>query len=254
MVVRDRSFSRGSPVCDYWLSRCEGFVVRSGGRTLGTVEAVAASDPLGRADELLIRRRRGRVIVPADHVLAVVPGRKELLARRKAGRLRPRLKAGYAAAKPVLVAAALLAWALTLRLARDVVSLVRVTSDEVRGYKRKRDLERDQQTEQRQQHGQGPSNRLLGVGRRWRRESPRPHFEQSMAELARRLRRLDQLPGRLPRGRNPWRSTVDRAPHDMRRPELEDSRTAANGYVFALGHDRLDIGREHQPPATVDQP
>src|SRR5947207_14117348 len=130
MVVRERSFSRGSPVCDYWLSRCEGFVVRAGGRTVGVVEAVAASDPLGRADELLVRRRRSRVVVPADHVVAVVPGRKELLARRKAGRLRPRLKAGYAAAKPVLVAAALLAWALTLRLARDVVTLVRVTSDE----------------------------------------------------------------------------------------------------------------------------
>jgi hypothetical protein len=125
MVVRDRSFSRGTPVCDYWLSRCEGFVVRAGGRTLGVVETVAASDTLGRAEELLVRRRRRGVVVPAEQVLAVVPGRREVLARRKTGRLR----AGYVAARPVAAAgarlAALLVRSLTLRLAYESVALVR---------------------------------------------------------------------------------------------------------------------------------
>jgi putative intracellular protease/amidase len=135
MVVRDRSFSRGSPVCDYWLSRCEGFVVRAGGRTVGIVEAVEATDPLGRAEELLVRRRRSRVLVPAEQVLAVVPGRKELLARRRSRPLGPRLRAAYAAAKPVVVAlagaVALFARALAVRLVRDAVALVRGAGDEI---------------------------------------------------------------------------------------------------------------------------
>jgi hypothetical protein len=132
MVVRDRSFSRDSPVCDYWLSRCEGFVVRAGGRTLGVVEAVAASDPLGRPEELLVRRRRRGVVVSAERVLAVVPGRREILARRKSGRLR----AGCAAAAPVAAAVArtsgLLARALALRLAYEGIALARRAADERR--------------------------------------------------------------------------------------------------------------------------
>lgn len=254
MVVRDRSFSRESPVCDYWLSRCEGFVVRAGGRTVGVVETVAASDSLGRAEELLVRRRRRGVVISAEQVLAVVPGRREVLARRKAGRLRPWVRTAYATVKPLAAAVARLAWALALRLVRDGVVLVRAAGDQIRDYKRQRDLERDQQAEQRQQNDQSFSERLLDAGRRWRGEAPRPHLEQGMAELARRLRRLDQLSRRLPRGRNPRRSTADRAPHDVRRAELEDARAAANGYVFALGHDRLDVGREHQRAAAVDQP
>jgi hypothetical protein len=169
MVVRDRSFSRGSPVCDYWLSRCEGFVVRAGGRTVGVVETVAASDSLGRAEELLVRRRRRGVVVSADQVLAVVPGRREVLARRKSSRLR----AGYAIARPVAAAAAraagLLARALALRLASEGIALARRAGEE------------------------------------------RRRIEE--------LRRLIAL--------------------DLRRPRLDDTGGAANSYVFALGHDKV---------------
>jgi len=140
MVVRDRSFSRESPVCDYWLSRCEGFHVRAGGRTVGVVETVAASDSLGHAEELLVRRRRRGVVISVDQVLAVVPGRREVLARRRPGRLR----AGYAAARPVAAAgarrAALLTRALALRLVGDGIALARRTSEQRRRVEQLRDL------------------------------------------------------------------------------------------------------------------
>lgn len=83
MLAPDRSFPNGSPVCDYWLSRCEGFTVRAGHRTLGVVEAVAHDGYAGRANRLVLRKRhRGTRPLPADDVLAVVPARRELLARR----------------------------------------------------------------------------------------------------------------------------------------------------------------------------
>jgi hypothetical protein len=141
MVVRDRSFSRGNPVCDYWLTRCEGFVVRAGGRILGVVEAVEGTDPTGRAEELVVRRRRRAIAIPADDVLAVVPGRRELLTRRRhrAVRLprvrlpdlRPLLRAAYATAKPLLEIVArtvsALAWTLVLRLASAARAVARHT-------------------------------------------------------------------------------------------------------------------------------
>ncbi len=83
MLAPDRSFPNGSPVCDYWLSRCEGFTVRAGHRTLGVVEAVAHERSAGRADMIVLRRpHRRRRALDADEVLAVVPARKMLLARR----------------------------------------------------------------------------------------------------------------------------------------------------------------------------
>jgi len=83
MLAPDRSFPNGSPVCDYWLSRCEGFTVRAGHRTLGVVEAVGHDRPAGRADRLVLRKGHGRTRpLPADDVLAVVPARRVLLARR----------------------------------------------------------------------------------------------------------------------------------------------------------------------------
>lgn len=82
MVARDRSFPNGSPVCDYWLSRCEGFTVRAGSRNLGVVERLAFASG-GRVQSLVLRRRRrGRRPLEAEQVLAVVPARQLLLARR----------------------------------------------------------------------------------------------------------------------------------------------------------------------------
>ena len=41
IVDSDRTFPSESPVCAYWLTRCEGFTVRSESRVLGVVESVA---------------------------------------------------------------------------------------------------------------------------------------------------------------------------------------------------------------------
>lgn len=83
MLALDHSFPRDSPVCDYWLARCEGFTVRSGHRTLGVVEAVLAHTDAARTETIVLRKRhRRRALAPAD-VLAVVPARKILLTRRR---------------------------------------------------------------------------------------------------------------------------------------------------------------------------
>ena len=82
MVALDRSFPNGSPVCDYWLSRCEGFTVRAGHRTLGVVEHVGRELRGARTESIVLRKRTRRRVVPAHDILAVVPARKVVLARR----------------------------------------------------------------------------------------------------------------------------------------------------------------------------
>ncbi|HEY2542053.1 MAG TPA: hypothetical protein VGH92_03275 [Gaiellaceae bacterium] len=158
MIAPDRSFPNGSPVCDYWLSRCEGFVVRAGHRTLGVVETVGRQPGLGRADTIVLRRQRRRMrSIPAEDVLAVVPARKILLARRhhQAG---PALRHGYETAAPVVVdvahrtAAAIMAmtrW-LVSTLRREVPRLVRFLLAEIH--------------DRNQHHGAEP-----GIGRAHRR-------------------------------------------------------------------------------------
>lgn len=110
MIAPDRSFPNGSPVCDYWLSRCEGFVARAGHRTLGTVETVAHDG--SHAGAIVLRKgRRRRHTLPTGDVLAVVPARRVLLMRRHqyAG---PALRSAYLTAKPLALAAiaTLAAW------------------------------------------------------------------------------------------------------------------------------------------------
>ncbi|HKT45454.1 MAG TPA: hypothetical protein VJQ85_11680 [Gaiellaceae bacterium] len=126
MSAPDRSFPNGSPVCDYWLTRCEGFVVRAGHRTLGVVEAVAHDG--SHAHAVVLRKgRRRRHTLPTGDVLAIVPARRVLLMRRHqhAG---PALRRAYATVRPLAlaVAATLVAssrWAVaTLR--REVPRLV----------------------------------------------------------------------------------------------------------------------------------
>ncbi|MGH3000315.1 MAG: hypothetical protein ACRDNM_13550 [Gaiellaceae bacterium] len=109
MIAPDRSFPNGSPVCDYWLARCEGFTVRAGHRTLGVVETVAHDGTY--ADSIVLRKgRRRRRTLPTGDVLAVVPARRVLLMRRHQHAV-PAMKRGYATAKPLAfaVAAALVA-------------------------------------------------------------------------------------------------------------------------------------------------
>ena len=118
-MAHDRSFPNGSPVCEYWLSRCEGFTVRAGHRILGVVDEVEHYANGGHADKLVLRRprRRQRTLTTGD-VLAVVPARKLLLARRqqRATPGRDRVERGIETATPVVVAYAKGVWGLTLRL------------------------------------------------------------------------------------------------------------------------------------------
>jgi hypothetical protein len=127
MIAPDRSFPNGSPVCEYWLSRCEGFTVRAGHRILGVVENVGHFAGGGRADTLVLHKshRRARTLA-TDDVIAVVPARKVLLARRHqhAKPALDRARRGVETATPVVVAHARTAvaamWALALRVARTL--------------------------------------------------------------------------------------------------------------------------------------
>ena len=73
---RGRAFGRGSPVCDYWLERCQGFeAVGSDGRRLGRVRRFET--PHGDAF-LRLGRLRSRV-VPVSAVEVVWPAASLLL-------------------------------------------------------------------------------------------------------------------------------------------------------------------------------
>jgi hypothetical protein len=118
VIAADRSFPNGTPVCEYWLSRCEGFVVRAGHRTLGVVDEVARDGT--RAGTIVLRKgKHRRRALPADDVLAVVPARKVLLTRRRQ-HAAPLVRRAHAAAKPVALAAAAAVRALAVRLARTL--------------------------------------------------------------------------------------------------------------------------------------
>jgi hypothetical protein len=75
-------------VCAYWLTRCEGFRVRSGRRELGVVESVAGG-PLGLAETLEVHSRYRQRVLDAGHVTAVVPSRRLLIAEPAPARVRP---------------------------------------------------------------------------------------------------------------------------------------------------------------------
>ena len=117
MVAVDRSFPNGSPVCDYWLSRCEGFTVRAGSRNLGVVEQLGSA-AAGRVQTLVVRKRHRRQrAIATGHVLAVVPARQLLLARR-AQHVAPAARVVGAAAKTtaaLLRAFAAVLWAFLVR-------------------------------------------------------------------------------------------------------------------------------------------
>jgi hypothetical protein len=88
IVDSDRTFPSDSPVCAYWLTRCEGFTVRSGRRALGVVESVAGG-PLGLAETLHVHSRYRQRLLDAGQVTAVVPGRQLLIVEPAPARVRP---------------------------------------------------------------------------------------------------------------------------------------------------------------------
>jgi hypothetical protein len=91
IVDSDRAFPRESAVWAYWLTRCEGFTVRSGSRVLGVVESIGGSGTLGQAETLVVRSRYRQRVLDAGEVTAVVPGRQLLISVREPAppRLRP---------------------------------------------------------------------------------------------------------------------------------------------------------------------
>ncbi len=176
MVAFDRSFPSGSPVYDYWLSRCEGFTVRAGSRNLGVVEQLGFASA-GRVQTLVVRKRHHRRrAVESGEVLAVVPARRLLLARR-ASRAVPAARA-VALAMPVVAAAAkataallgafaAVLWAFAVRGAVELrlatARLVHTAGDEIRDRKRERDLQRHEQGEPGQQDRERAADRRLGA-------------------------------------------------------------------------------------------
>ena len=146
MLAPDRSFPNGSPVCEYWLSRCEGFVVRAGHRTLGVVETVAHDASGAHANKIVLKKRHRRRALAADEVLAVVPARKMLLARRHqhakllVQHAAHRVEHGVEIATPIVadivMRAASAVWRLICWVAaglrREVPRIARLTAAEIR--------------------------------------------------------------------------------------------------------------------------
>lgn len=172
MVAVDRSFPNGSPVCDYWLSRCEGFTVRAGSRNLGVVEQLGFA-AAGRVQTLVVRKRHRRQrAIATGQVLAVVPARQLLLARR-AQHVAPAARVVGAAAKTtaaLLRAFAAVLWAFLVRGAVELrlatARLVHAAGDEIRDRKRERHLQWLEELARRLPRGrQWPA--LLGAHEVW---------------------------------------------------------------------------------------
>jgi hypothetical protein len=138
IIDSDRTFPSDSPVCAYWLTRCEGFTVRSGRRVLGVVESIAGG-PLGLAETLQVHSRYRERVLDAGQVTAVVPGRKLLIAEPAPARVRP--VAGSAArtvANALVLVSALLVRLVAFLVPRAVtgarvcaITAGRLTRDEV---------------------------------------------------------------------------------------------------------------------------
>jgi hypothetical protein len=127
IIDSDRTFPSDSPVCAYWLTRCEGFAVRSGRRELGAVESVAGG-PLGLAETLHVHSRYRQRVLDAGQVSAVVPGRRLLFVEPAPSRVRPVAKrVTRTAAKSVVTVSALLV-RLVLFLAPRVATGMRVSA------------------------------------------------------------------------------------------------------------------------------
>ena len=123
MVVPDRSFPNGNPVCDYWLGHCEGFAVRAGHRTLGVVERIHHGES---AQTIVLRRNRRLHALDLEDVLAVVPARQTILVRRRE-HARPAFRIAWRSVRRFYSAAQ-----------PEVVRLARLTAAEIRARNRQR--------------------------------------------------------------------------------------------------------------------
>jgi hypothetical protein len=138
IIDSDRTFASDSPVCAYWLTRCEGFTVRSGRHQLGMVESVAGS-PLGLAETLQVHSRYRQRSLDAGKVSAVVPGRRLLIVEPARSRVRPVARSvTWTAANSVVTVSALLARLVAFLVPRvatgvrvSAVTTGRLTRDEV---------------------------------------------------------------------------------------------------------------------------
>jgi hypothetical protein len=138
IIDSDRTFASDSPVCAYWLTRCEGFTVRSGRRQLGVVESVAGG-PLGLAETLHVHSRYRQRLLDAGQVSAVVPGRRLLIVEPAPSRVRPVARsATRTAANSVVTVSALLVRLVAFVVPRvatgvrvSAVTAARLTRDEV---------------------------------------------------------------------------------------------------------------------------
>jgi hypothetical protein len=133
VLAPDHSFPQGSPVCDYWLARCEGFTVRAGHRTLGVVERVTRNGAT-QTESIVLRKRHGRRTLDTVDVLAVVPARKVLLARRRR-HAEPAARGAASVVVPAVREAASTLWTLALwiaaQLRREVPRLTRLALAEI---------------------------------------------------------------------------------------------------------------------------
>jgi hypothetical protein len=69
---------------DYWLCRCEGFLVDSPGGRVGFVEGVRFRSRLDRPDLLAVRAgflSRRRFLVPVEEVVKLVPREERVILR-----------------------------------------------------------------------------------------------------------------------------------------------------------------------------
>jgi hypothetical protein len=138
IIDNDRTFPSDSPVCAYWLTRCEGFTVRRGRHVLGVVESIAGG-PRGLAETLHVHSRFRQRLLDAGQVTAVVPGRQLLIAEPAPVRVRPVLSsAARAMANALVLVSALLVRVVAFlvpRIATGVrvcaVTAGRLTRDEV---------------------------------------------------------------------------------------------------------------------------
>lgn len=127
IIDSDRTFPSDSPVCAYWLTRCEGFTVRSGRRELGVVESVAGG-PLGLAETLHVHSRYRQRLLDAGQVSAVVPGRRLLIVEPAPSRVRPVAKSATRTAANSVVTLSALLVRLVAFLAPRVATGVRVSA------------------------------------------------------------------------------------------------------------------------------
>src|SRR5690242_2042095 len=140
--MADTRFEGTGPVAKYWLAHCEGFAVEGGAR--GVVEELLHDANPHLTSRLLVRTRRGRTrVIPVSAVASVSPAERTLVvhepkpkskpkkqrtSRRYLQRaiartttvVRPHARAGAAAVRPFIHAAAVVLRGSFLQLSTEL--------------------------------------------------------------------------------------------------------------------------------------